>query len=114
MASLGQNISELRKKHGLSQAQLADKLGIGTSTLGMYETNKREPSYQTLLAIADFFNKSIDELLGRDEAKSKDVPLNYGDLGLPYKGAISEDLNDTFRLLAKQYAEKHNLPKRDA
>lgn len=114
MASLGQNISELRKKRGLSQAQLADKLGIGTSTLGMYETNKREPSYQTLLSIADFFNKSIDELLGRDETKSKSAPLNYGDLGLPYKGTISDDLNDTFRLLAKQYAEKHNLPKRDA
>lgn len=118
MVSLGHNISELRKRRGLSQAQLADKLGIGTSTLGMYETDKREPSYQTLLAIADYFNQSVDELLGRKNSEStsefKNNSLNYGDLGLPYKGTISEDLNDTFRLLAKQYAEKHNLPKRDA
>ena len=36
MASLGENISNLRKSRGLSQAQLADRLGIATSTLGMY------------------------------------------------------------------------------
>ena len=49
MASLGENISNLRKSRGLSQAQLAERLGIATSTLGMYETNKREPSNQTFL-----------------------------------------------------------------
>lgn len=70
MNSLGQNISMLRKKRGLSQAQLAEKLDIGTSTLGMYETDKREPSYETLLNIANFFNKSVDELLGRKTSSS--------------------------------------------
>lgn len=78
MASLGHNIAMLRNKRGLSQAQLAEKLGIGTSTLGMYETDKREPSYETLVAIADFFNKSVDELLGRNSKlnSSNDIPTD--------------------------------------
>ena len=73
--------------------------------------------------MSTLFGVSNDYLMGKSnnrnsssETPKKDTrsnKLNYEDLGLPYKGVISEDLNDTFRLLAQQYAEKHNLPKKD-
>ena len=57
----------LRIASGLTQQELADKLKISRSTIGMYETGAREPDYDTLEEIADFFNVDIDYLLGRSD-----------------------------------------------
>ncbi len=48
MNGIGIRITELRKQAGMSQFQLAKVLDIATSTLGMYETGKREPSLKVL------------------------------------------------------------------
>lgn len=56
---------ELRISHGYTQAELADLLGISRSRIGMYETGAREPDFETLEIIADFFNIDTDYLLGR-------------------------------------------------
>lgn len=66
---MGDRIAELRSNAHMSQFQLAKVLGIGTSTLGMYETNKRKPSPKVLKRIADYFNVSTDYLLGRSNNK---------------------------------------------
>lgn len=61
-----QNIlKSLRKANGLTQDELAKILKISRSTIGMYENGSREPDYETLESIADFFNVDIDYLLGR-------------------------------------------------
>ncbi len=57
----------LRKAAKLTQQQLADQLGITRGTLSMYEIGKREPDFATTQKIADFFDVSIDWLLGKDE-----------------------------------------------
>ena len=62
---IGNRIADLRTNNHMSQFQLAKVLGIGTSTLGMYETNKRKPSPKVLNKIADYFDVSTDYLLGR-------------------------------------------------
>lgn len=69
--SVGKTIADLREKRSLSQAQLAKKLHISTSTLGMYETDKRKPNTDMLKALADFFNVSTDYLLGRKDEKGQ-------------------------------------------
>lgn len=69
MNGIGIRITELRKQAGMSQFQLAKVLDIATSTLGMYETGKREPSLKVLNRIASYFNVSTDYLLGRPEKK---------------------------------------------
>lgn len=74
--NVGTRISELRKNAHMSQFQLAKVLKIGTSTLGMYETNKREPSPKVLRRIADYFNVSTDYLLGRSNNKTKSDSLS--------------------------------------
>lgn len=61
----GQRIAILRKNKNLSQAELAKIINIGTNTLGMYETGKREPNNEMLSRIADYFNVTTDYLLGR-------------------------------------------------
>ncbi len=63
-----QNIfKRLRSSSGLTQVEMAEKLGISRSTIGMYETGAREPDFETLEKIADFFNVDTDYLLGRTD-----------------------------------------------
>ncbi|WP_152946161.1 VanZ family protein [Desulfofundulus thermobenzoicus] len=61
----GERLAFLRQQKGLSQAELARLLGVGQSTIAMYEKNKRLPDYQFLIRLANFFGVSTDYLLGR-------------------------------------------------
>ncbi len=73
-----QNIfKRLRLSCGLTQVEMAEKLGISRSTIGMYETGAREPDFETLEKIADFFNVDIDYLLGRTD-KTTLLPETIG------------------------------------
>ena len=58
-------IKSLRTSHGLTQDELSKQLGISRSTIGMYESGAREPDFETLELIADYFNVDTDFLLGR-------------------------------------------------
>lgn len=60
-------LSEIRKTNKLSQQVLADILGISRSTVAMWETGGSQPDNDSLKAISDYFNVSIDYLLGNDE-----------------------------------------------
>jgi transcriptional regulator with XRE-family HTH domain len=70
---LGKKISYLRKERKLSQRELAKELNIGNSTLAMYELEKREPDFNTLQKIADYFDVSTDYLLGRTDIKKSEL-----------------------------------------
>lgn len=56
---------QLRLSSNLTQNEMAEKIGISRSTIGMYETGAREPDFETLEKIADYFNVDTDFLLGR-------------------------------------------------
>lgn len=58
-------LKNLRTSCGLTQAELSKSLKISRSTIGMYEKGAREPDFETLELIADFFNVDTDYLLGR-------------------------------------------------
>jgi HTH-type transcriptional regulator, competence development regulator len=72
---LGENIAKLRKEKGLSQYELADRLGFSRGKLSNYEQGSRQPDYDTLKKIADYFEVTIDHLLGREEVKTKEDSL---------------------------------------
>lgn len=74
--TIGERIAQLRKNRSMSQFQLAKTLNIATSTLGMYETNKRKPNMEMLEKLADFFGVSIDYLLGRETSDKSDIDLD--------------------------------------
>lgn len=68
--NFGVRLRELRKERGLTQAELAKLLSIGESTISFYESGKRQPDYETLIRLADFFNVSVDYLIGRTDDKN--------------------------------------------
>ena len=77
MPSFADMLSYLRKRDGYSQTELADKLKISRSAIGMYESGKREPDFETLEALADTFNVNMDTLLGKaDDIKTPPLPSN--------------------------------------
>ena len=63
-------LKELRKRRGLSQVVLADRLGLSKSTIGAYETGDITPSLDALNALADFFNVDINYLLGKEDGST--------------------------------------------
>ncbi|UZN53074.1 helix-turn-helix domain-containing protein [Bacillus paralicheniformis] len=69
----GDRLRELRKKRpNLSQKELGKHLGLAESTISMYEQNRREPEYEILIKIADYFDVSIDYLLRGVDPKVQD------------------------------------------
>lgn len=64
MSKFSDTLVYLRKRDKLSQQELALKLGVSRSVVGMYETDQRMPSFEVLEAIADTFNVNIDFLVG--------------------------------------------------
>ena len=60
---LGLRIAALRRGAGWSQAELARRLQVSPSAVGMYEQNRREPSAATLVALSRVFGVSTDYLL---------------------------------------------------
>lgn len=59
------NLAKYRKNKGLLQKDVAHMLGIATNTYSCYETGTNEPSIAMLISLADIFDVSVDELLGR-------------------------------------------------
>ncbi len=59
-----ENIKNLRTKAGMTQWELADKLGISASAVGMYEQGRREPDSKILLKLSRIFSVSVDEIIG--------------------------------------------------
>ena len=62
---VGEIIQELRKDRYLRQEDLANAIGITRGALSNYELGSREPSIDILWKLADYFEISIDELVGR-------------------------------------------------
>ncbi len=57
-------LREIRKKAGLTMKELGLRVGCSESAISQYETGKRQPDYETLLKLSDYFGVSVDDLLG--------------------------------------------------
>ena len=62
-------LKELRKERNISQLKLALDLNMNQNSISRYENMEREADYETLIKFADYFNISIDYLLGRTDEK---------------------------------------------
>lgn len=71
MAQFDKILKMLRNEKNMSQQELADALGISKSSINMYERGERQPNFETLETIADYFNVDIDYLLGRTNKTTK-------------------------------------------
>ena len=73
---LGTRIKLLREELGLKQEDLAKKLSVSPSAIGMYERNLREPNNELILKIANFFNVSVDYLLGKSDIRNPEIEID--------------------------------------
>ena len=76
MAQFDRILKLLRTEKKMSQQELADALGISKSSIKMYERGERQPNFEVLETIADFFNVDIDYLLGRTTKTTKIINPN--------------------------------------
>ncbi len=60
-------LKELREKRKISQIKLAMELNMNQNSISRYETGAHEADYKTLIALADYFNVSVDYLLERTD-----------------------------------------------
>lgn len=83
---LAERIRYLRKKRKLTMKELGAKFGLAESTISGYESNIRKPDLDTLEKLADFFDVSVDYLLGRTDSpffsRDEENFLNDIDLSL--------------------------------
>ncbi|MCY8387919.1 helix-turn-helix transcriptional regulator [Bacillus inaquosorum] len=104
-----ETLKKLRREKNLSQKELGNKLGLAESTIGMYEQGKRQPDYETLLKIADFFEVTLDFLLGNQRGGSsvKETEASYNisdpDLQIAFKDA--SDFSEEARRQAIDFIE---------
>ena len=96
-------LKHLRNRDGLSQEELAKKLGVAKSTVSMYEVGKREPNFEMLEAIADTFNVDINFLLG----KANDEPSYYTN---PETAKLAQEVFDDSNLRVLMDASKDLSP----
>lgn len=71
MVQLGERLKLLRKERGLKQREMAEQFGIALITYQCYEYASRTPDLPGIIAIADFFDVSLDYLVGRSETRER-------------------------------------------
>ncbi len=76
-------IKDLRKENRISQSELARKFNITQQAISLYEKGAREPDSTTLNNLADFFNVSIDYILGRSSMRNLKCESFLDLTGLP-------------------------------
>ena len=67
MFNFGTHLKNIRKSKGLTQKQLAQAIGASESGIQNYELGTRKPTYDMLIALADYFDVSLDYLVGRTD-----------------------------------------------
>ena len=92
MGSFGNVLRKLRKQDGLTQTELGKALGLSYSTISMYERGEREPDFETLEIIADYFNVSMDYLHAKESKKAFDDNYIPATAMLPIYGCIPAGL----------------------
>lgn len=65
MNDFATQLRKIRKERGLTQKQLAIEIGASERGIQQYELGERKPAYDVLIALADYFDVSLDYLVGR-------------------------------------------------
>jgi transcriptional regulator with XRE-family HTH domain len=105
------NLRKLRKAKGISQQQLADDLEISQQSINKYENHKIEPDIFMLMKMADYFETSIDYLVGYTDIDRKIEPVQPHDLNADEAAVIenyrtlSPKERESIRLIMENYLD---------
>jgi len=113
----------LRQRNNMTQKQLADIFGVSESRIGMYERCQRQPDFEMLEAIADYFNVDMDYLTGRTDierqytfsppAPALELTQVEKDLIADFRDA-SEDSREDAALILRRSAERNRRSAQNA
>ena len=116
MAFYYKKFKTLRKDKGMSQIEVAQKLGLAKSTIAMYESGKRTPDFETIEAICDLFNVNLSELSDsklavkyEDLTKNSDTPAPAYYLD-PETAEMAEQLHKRKDMRMLFHAAKSSTP----
>lgn len=70
--SFSEKLYELRKKEGLSQEELAEKVNVSRQTISKWEMGQSSPEMEKLIVLSNIFNISLDELVGKEQPNKKE------------------------------------------
>lgn len=111
MGNFADTLRRLRKQEGMTQPQLAQRLGISRSTISMYERGEREPDLAQLQRIADLFQADTDQLLGRSTPAEDDYANQlfaaYGEVKEIFDQDDIDDVKMFMRLVAERKRQKN-------
>lgn len=115
MATFGDRLKALRTARNISQEELGKRFNLSQSTIAYYEVDKKQPSQKTLQHFADFFDVTVDYLLGRtNDPKGvvfNDLKIVLDQQEVTYGGVpLSEEQLKVFRDLMKVVATER-IPK---
>jgi len=91
--TMGERIKELRKKSGMTQTDLAKKLGVTKGTISTWETGSRSPSFEVIDELCDMFHASMDYIMGRTDVNSFHE-MTEEDIDQLGKWSVEEDLSE--------------------
>lgn len=74
-SNFAENLKRLRQSSNIGQVELAKQIGVSKGIISLWENGLREPTLSSLIALADFFNVSLDELVGINYTKEADLTI---------------------------------------
>ncbi|MBC5689741.1 helix-turn-helix transcriptional regulator [Mediterraneibacter sp. NSJ-55] len=105
MANFSSVLKSLRSQKKMTQQELANSIGLSKSALNMYEQGARQPNFETLELIADYFNISIDFLLGKSPVVHCPICYNTYDPLNKYDSAEHEAFHKKFLAAERKYGK---------
>lgn len=79
MSTLSANMKYLRKKHGLTQTDLGERLGVKRPVIGAYEEDRAEPKISLLIEMGRYFGVEVDDLISKDLTMNQSRAFLYRD-----------------------------------
>jgi len=92
------NLRVLREEKGVTQQKVADAIGSNQQSIHKYEIGEYEPDIQTMKLLAEYFDTSIDYLVGGTEIRNRIVPVEKYELNQQ-----EQNLIDKFRELSPEH-----------
>lgn len=111
-------LRELRKRCGITMKELGNEIGVAESTVSQYETGKRQPDYETLLKLSEYFGVSVDCLLGKVNAPAETGKRSVSDDDIKFAlfggdGEITDAMYDEVRNFAAYVKQREAQKKKE-
>ncbi len=99
------NIKDIRVRKNLTQAEVANALGVSPVVYSRYETGARQPSIDIIVQLADFFCVTVDYLLGRQDVEDSTLSEYEIELLIASRKADERARDDAMKILTAHAVE---------